>query len=198
MAMYKLNKADNISPKSLSGVSGVYTTNGSYFIALFNKFYFAEDKWRGNLILVTGDHYSQFFLDDSDGPGFYDFGTKTTIVSGGLQRKMFRGLYVGFSYMYAHYMTEYEDQNIPTSTTTLHGLELNLLHDTRNEVYYPTTGKKINLRWITNPEALGNELTANRIKSEYNQYFPMAEGRDVIGARFAGSFGLGNIIVEHQ
>lgn len=37
MMMYKINKADTISPKSLSGISGVYTTNKSYFIASFNK-----------------------------------------------------------------------------------------------------------------------------------------------------------------
>ncbi len=42
MMMYKLDKDDEISPKSISGLSAVYTTNGSYFIAFFNRFFFAK------------------------------------------------------------------------------------------------------------------------------------------------------------
>lgn len=43
MMMYKMDKTDTISPKSLSGVAAIYTTNKSYFICSFNKFHFKED-----------------------------------------------------------------------------------------------------------------------------------------------------------
>lgn len=49
MMMYKFDKTDTISPKSLSGLSAVYTTNKSYFIASFNKLYFKEDLWRAQV-----------------------------------------------------------------------------------------------------------------------------------------------------
>ena len=45
---------------------------------------------------------------------------------------------------------------------------------------------------------IGNDLVANKIKPEYNQYFPTRAGKDVIAARFSGSFGLGEIPFEQQ
>jgi hypothetical protein len=95
MMMYKVNKADTISPKSLSGISAVYTTNKSYFIASFNKWYFNEDKWRAQFIFVTGNQNAQFYVDDIDTPDFYDYGTKKTVVGMTLQRKLIKALYAG-------------------------------------------------------------------------------------------------------
>ena len=43
---YKVNKKDSISPVSSSGVFGMYTTNGTWFGALFQRFYLDEDRWR--------------------------------------------------------------------------------------------------------------------------------------------------------
>ncbi|KIQ14447.1 membrane protein [Flavobacterium sp. MEB061] len=198
MMMYKIDKTDTISPKSLSGLSGVYTTNKSYFISLFNKFYFKEDKWRAQLFFVTGDHNSQFYMDDLEAPDFYDYGTKTTIVNTSLQRKIIKSLYLGIGYSYAHYNTKYEDDVQPASITHTNGLQLITLYDTRNAVYYPTKGDKIRLRWITYPEWFGNDVNANKILTEYNKYFPMRSGTDVLAARFSGKFGLGNIAFEQQ
>src|SRR5271170_56669 len=55
MMMYKLHTKDTVSPKSLSGLSAIYTTNGSYFVAFFNKWYLAEDKWRVKFFAFTGN-----------------------------------------------------------------------------------------------------------------------------------------------
>ena len=198
MMMYKINKADTISPKSLSGISAVYSTNKSYFIASFNKWYFKEDTWRGQLFLATGNQNAQFYVDDIDVPDFYDYGTKATMVNFSLQRKVIKSLYVGLGYAYAHYDTKYEDDIEPSSVTHTNGLQLNMMYDTRDAVYYPTKGSKIKLRWLNYPEWFGNDVTANKILSEYNTYFPMRNGTDVLAARFAGKFGLGNIAFEQQ
>lgn len=48
LAMYNLNKKDTISPSSLSGGFGMYTSNKSWFIMQFNKLHFYEDKYRGD------------------------------------------------------------------------------------------------------------------------------------------------------
>lgn len=198
MMMFKLNKADTISPKSLSGISAVYTTNKSYFIASFNKWYFNEDKWRVQFFVATGNQNAQFFVDDIDVPDFYNYGTKTTMVNFSLQRKIVKSLYTGLGYAYAHYNTKYEDDVEPSSITHTNGLQLITLYDTRDAVYYPTKGKKIKLRWLNYPEWFGNDINANKILTEYNQYFPMRNGTDVLAARFSGKFGLGNIAFEQQ
>jgi len=198
MMMYKLNKADTISPKSLSGISAVYTTNKSYFIASFNKWYFKEDRWRGQLFLATGNQNAQYYVDDIDLPDFYNYRTKTTMFNFSLQRKVVKALYAGLGYAYAHYDTKYEDNIEPSSITHTNGLQFNLMYDTRDAVYYPTHGDKIKLRWLSYPTWLGNDVNANKILSEYNKYFPFRNGTDVLAARFSGKFGLGNIAFEQQ
>ncbi len=198
MMMYKINPADSISPKSLSGLSAVYTTNKSYFICLFNRFHFKEDNWRAQFFFLTGNHNSQFYLDDLDEPAFYDYGTKTTVVSFSFQRKIVKKFYGGLGYTFSHYDTTYQDNIQPSSITDTNGLQLIALHDSRDAVYYPTKGDKTRIRWITYPTWFGNDQNANKILSEYNKYFPMRKGTDVLAARFSGKFGLGDIAFEQQ
>lgn len=198
MAMYKLNPDDDISPKSLSGVAAAYTTNGSRFIGFFNRLYFAEDKWRITFFGGTGDHYSQFFMDHAEFPGFYEFGTETTIISAGVQRKITQGLYGGFTYTYANHLTTFEDDIRPESRTETHALEYSLALDLRDDVYYPNTGSLAKVRWKSFPDWIGNEVNADKILAEYNHYFSVRNQSDVVAARIAGNFGLGNIAFEQQ
>ncbi|HEY2583354.1 MAG TPA: BamA/TamA family outer membrane protein [Mucilaginibacter sp.] len=198
MMMYKLNVRDTVSPQSLSGLSAIYTTNGSYFVAIFNRWYVKEDKWRFKLFALTGNYTSQFFVDDVDEPDFFEYGTKTSIISIGGQHKIIRGFYGGISYTYAHYNTVYENNIAPTSITYTNGLALDLLKDTRDAVYYPTQGDKFKLSWTTYPEWFGNAVVVNRIALELNKYFPERNNNDVIAVRLFGKFGLGNIPFEQQ
>ncbi|MBP1839692.1 BamA/TamA family outer membrane protein [Formosa algae] len=198
MLMYKVNQKDTISPKSLSGMAGVYTTNGSYFISFFNKWYLKEDTWRGKFFLMTGDKNSQFYMTDNELPGFYDYGTDITVVSVGVQRKIIDHLYGGLTYTYAHYDTIYEDEIQPEDVTQTNAIEINSLYDTRNSVYYPTKGVKALLRYLSYPTWFGNDVKAEKVLSEYNTYFPMKNGKDVIAARFSGQFGLGDIAFQQQ
>lgn len=198
MMMYKVKESDTISPKSLSGISAIYTTNKSYVFAFFNRWYFNEDKWRAKFFFFNGNQNSQFFVDDIDQPEFYDYGTKVTIASFGGQRKIVGKFFAGLSYTYSHYNTVYEDDISPSSISHTNALVVNLLYDTRDAVYYPTQGYKIKLDWSTYPEFLDNELASNRISFQGNKYFPTRKGKDVIAARIFGKFGLGDVAFEQQ
>ncbi|AWK05576.1 hypothetical protein HYN56_15560 [Flavobacterium crocinum] len=198
MMMYKVNQSDSISPKSLSGMSAISTTNKSYVLAFFNKWYLDQDKWRLKLFFFNGNQNSQFYVDDTDQPDFYDYGTKTTILSIGGQRKIIGKFYGGLSYTFAHYNTTYEEDISPSSVSHSNALVVNLLYDTRDAVYYPTRGYKIKLDWSTYPSFLDNELASNRIAFQANTYFPTRNNKDVIAARFYGKFGLGNVAFEQQ
>ncbi|TNJ46416.1 BamA/TamA family outer membrane protein [Tamlana fucoidanivorans] len=198
MVMYKLDKNDSISAKSISGLSVVYTTNKSHIIAFFNKWYFKEDNWRGTFFAVTGSFNSQFFVNGFQISDFYDFATDATIVSAGIQRKIIKKLYGGLTYTYANYKTNFEDNIQPSTNTITNGIELNLLLDTRNAVYYPTSGAYTQLKFISYPEWFGNDVKANKISAEYNTYFSSRNNTDVIAARFSSKIGLGNIAFEQQ
>lgn len=197
MMMYKLDQNDDISPKSMSGVSAVYTTNGSYFVAFFNRFFFAENKWRAKFFAVKGDHISQFYDDDTEVPGFYEYATNTTVLSVGAQRRIVESLYGGLTYTYADYDTNYDNGN-PSTAVTTNAIEMNLLYDTRDAIYYPMNGHKAQLRWISYPEWFGNDMEANKILMEYNKYIPMKNGKDIIAARASAKVGLGDIAFEQQ
>ncbi|MCV9386292.1 BamA/TamA family outer membrane protein [Reichenbachiella ulvae] len=198
MAMYKLNKEDSISPKSLSGITGVYTSNNSYILGVFNKFYFSEDRWRSTVYVFNGDISSQFFLNDFSSVAFYDYTTNVLMASVGIQRRVIPGLYGGVTYIYAQYDTEYENNISPPTSTETSGLEINAQYDYRNDVYYPSSGRLIDAKWIHYSEWLGNEAQANRINAFYNTYFPIRDKKDVLAARFSGFFGLGSIPFEQQ
>jgi len=198
MIMYRIDQEDTVSPKSLSGLSAVYTTNESYFIAFFNQLYFKEDLWRAQLFAVHGNYNSQFYLQDLTSGAFYDYGTITTILSAGVRRKIKNKLYAGFTYTYSHYDTEYADDIQPESITSTNAIEVNGLYDDRNSVYYPTHGNKTQIRLISYPTWFGNDVKANRILTTHNKYFSMKNGRDVFAARFSGNFALGQIPFEQQ
>lgn len=198
MLMYKLDKNDNVSAKSLTGASIVYTTNESYIFAFFNKWYFKEDNWRGTFFAFSGNINSQFYVTDFQTSDFYEYGTKTTIISAGIQRKIINKLYGGVTYTFANYNTEFEDNVQPATSTQTNGIELNMLYDSRDEVYYPTSGINGQLKFISFPEWFANETQANKISVEYNTYFPARNNSDVIAARLSGKVGLGNIAFEQQ
>ncbi len=197
MAMYRLNPKDTISPKSLTGASAVYTTNKSFFVVGFGRWYFKEDTWRLQAYAGAGDRNSQFFMEDEMSAGFYDYATKMTFFNVGVKRKIGHKLYAGLSFAYTDYDTDYYGVTEPTSQAT-YALEPSLLSDTRDNVYYPTTGHVAKLRWQTFQKWIGNDVTANRVYAEYNKYWSTRENSDVIAARASATVGLGDIAFEQQ
>lgn len=51
---YKINLSDTISSQSKSLLIGTYSTNNTWFLIQPNKFYFLENKYRGSLVLGSG------------------------------------------------------------------------------------------------------------------------------------------------
>ncbi|MBD0831730.1 BamA/TamA family outer membrane protein [Aestuariibaculum sediminum] len=198
MANYRINAKDSISPKSISGFAGVYTTNNSYFVGFFNRWYFKEDTWRAALFAVVGDHISQFYMEDTDVSGFYDYDTNMTMISAAVKRQLTQSFYTGLTYTYTIYDTVYEDDVQEATKTTTNALELNMLYDSRDAVYYPTKGINTTVRFITYPEWIGNDQSANKVITNFNTYFATRNNTDVIAARFSGQFGLGDIPFEQQ
>lgn len=199
MAMYRINNNDTISPKSLSGILPMITSNGSNFFGFFNVLYLKEDNWRINFYGGTGDLCSQFFMEEPGSPGqFMDYLTNSTLISLGFKRKVIPSVYAGLSYTYAKYHTTYDDDVVDESYTETHALGVDVLWDTRDGAYYPTRGRKARINWNSYPGFLGNTVEANKIKISYNQYNSLRDGKDVFATRFSGIVGLGDIPFEQQ
>ncbi len=193
MAMYNLNKKDTISPSSLSGGFGMYTSNKSWFIMQFNKFYFKEDRYRAILVGGTGQFNSQFYLDLPIFQDFIGYGTAASFIMVEMQRMIIPHLYAGINYKHAKLYTELDFTDLINETVYLDGIGAIISYDLRDNVYYPMQGILGNLKYSTYPEFLGNAYASNKIKLDYNHFFKLKNEHDVIGARFFGGLGLGDL-----
>lgn len=198
LMMYKLNKKDTISPPSITGAIGLYSTEKTWFAMVFNKFYFNEDKWRATLFGGIGNINFQFFVDSPLSPGYIDYNTIINVFKIEMQRKIYKDLYAGINYSYLKTETTFEVGEGYKDIAYFNGVGAILSYDIRDDVYYPHKGLIINLNYISYPEFLDNKYISDKIELDYNQFFSMSNKRDVIGLRLYGGFGIGDLNFNQQ
>lgn len=198
MAMYSLNKKDTISPSSISGGLGMYTTNKSYFLFQFNKFFFAEDKYRAIIVGGKGDVNFQFFLDSPIDIGFIDFNTDATFFKAELQRRIIEDFYFGINYLNIKTVTVFDIGNGFEQVDKRQGMGTILSLDKRDNVYYPSNNFITNFNFNSFPESFGNDNASKKLTLDYNHYFGIDNERDIIAVRFYGGIGLGDLAFTQQ
>ncbi len=191
MVMYKLNKKDTISPASLSGVMGVYTTNKSWFTGAFSKLYLKEDTWRITAGFGFGNINAQF-LQSGPIEQFINYQTGADFAKAEVQRKIGQGLYLGLNYLYTKFDNEYAFEDPVEEEITLHGIGAVFLWDKRDDVYYPRIGHKLNFEYTTYPSFMNDEVS-NQMSLKYNKYFSKRNEQDVWVVRGYAGFGLGDV-----
>ena len=198
MAMYNLSKKDTISPSSISGGLGMYTTNKSYFLLQFNKFFFAEDKYRATLAAGKGDINFQFFLDLPIDAGYIDFNTEATFFKIELQRRVLEDFYFGINYVNIKTVTVFDISTGVETVDNRQGLGTVLSLDKRESVYYPRKNFITNFNFNSFPDSFGNENSSQKLTLDYNHYFGMKNERDIIAVRFYGGMGVGDLAFTQQ
>lgn len=196
MAMYKLNSRDTISPPSMSGIIGMYSTEKNWVAMGFQRLYLKEDTWRA--VIAGGSAYNgfQFFIDDiSSRPISYS--TSSGFLFTKLQRKIYKRLYGGLVYVFAKTNTSI-DSLAQSKETTFQSLGGIFSWDSRSNVYYPKNGFNTNLKWTNTAEFLGNDFVSNRIELDHNHFWEMKNKDDVFGFRIKGGFGIGDVAFEQQ
>lgn len=199
MCMYNLSKKDTISPSSISGLFGMYTTNDSWFTMAFNKFYLQEDNWRLTAVAGMGNINFQFLYDNPFKPLTIKYNTLAGFTLLEAQRKIYDQLYFGVNYSYVKFDTEF-DINLPIEnrqTVKLHGLGLVLSYDKRDDVYYPRTGTITNINFKSNPKFM-NDVESNKLELDFTKFFSMKNKKDVIAARAYVGLGLGELSFNQQ
>ena len=133
MAMFNPVKSDTISPSSVAGLFGMYTTNKTWFLNAFAKLYLDEDNWRITGAWGTGNYNFQFFMD-APVNSWIPYSTEMDIVYAQVQRRLYKRLYGGVSYVYLDFITTLEPLPDDPVHTTSHGLGLDLDLDHRTSV----------------------------------------------------------------
>ncbi|MBD78955.1 MAG: hypothetical protein CL840_08560 [Crocinitomicaceae bacterium] len=205
MGMFRFNKEDTISPKSIVGAMGIGTTTQTWGAVGFSMLYLNEDKWR---TMMFGGYFSfnyQFFWSPFPETGaFIKYNTGYTMLSGQLLRRITkvdnpRKLYGGVHGMYAEAKTTFSiiDTNIKTAPTQLNNVGLDFDYDSRNDVYYPDKGFFVESSWDWYADWLGNRNTFNKIHLSVNNYQRIHK-RIIQASRFHTSFGVGSVPFEGQ
>ena len=196
MMMFNPVKKDTVSPSSIVGGVGFYSTSKSWFAMGFGMFHFDRDNWRVTTAGGRGTIHFQFFRDFLSGI-WIPYQSEATFAILKLERRIHGEIYGGVSYVFADIVTSLE--NLPlTDTLTLHGVGLNLSVDHRENPYYPRRGYFSNAKFTGFPEWFGNESASRKLELDHNHYFPVRGDRDVVAARFFTAIGLGDISFNQQ
>jgi outer membrane protein assembly factor BamA len=196
LLMFNPSRKDTISPSSLLGGVGLWTTNKTWFLLGFGMFHLGEDRWRITTAGGTGAVNFQFYLD---GPIniWVPYQSEAVFLMLKVERRIYEQIYGGLSYVYADVVTSTE--NLPLADSlTIRGIGLSISMDRRSNPYYPRSGFYTNLKYNINPEFMGNENPSHRIELDHNHYLGLRQNRDVLAARFYAALGLGNISFSQQ
>ena len=196
MAMYTLNKTDTVSPQSVSGLIGIWTTNKSWFAIAFSQFYFKEDTWRvsgaGGLVSVN----FQTYVDLPIG-GFIDYNTAADFLFVQVQRKIVGKWFAGMHYNYFKFNTRFGGVPEPKFSYQ-NGLGVIITRDVRDNVYYPRSGSESEIDWTNFPYFMNDEGGINKAEISHNHFFSTREETDIIALRAYIGFGLGEKLPFEQ
>lgn len=197
MYMWNINKKDTISPQSLVGGLGMYSTNKTYFGMGFARLYLNEDKWRIQFGGGNGNVNFQVFIHEIVND-YVDYGTSFWFFKAQIERKIFKSLYGGIVIDYTGFDTIFDLPTNPEIENSFTGFGLILENDLRDNVYYPYGGSQASLEWNSYPIWLGNEDTSNKLTPTYNRYISFRDKKDVLATRIYGEFGLGEIAFNQE
>lgn len=203
--VYRVNPYDNVSPPSLTGLGGFYTSSGSRGAAFAQKLYLKEDRYR----ILLGAGYFQLYYDFYGiGPGAGKEGRKVSIAQEGevfggeILVRAFGRLYAGPFYRYFPTRTEPDGGlkdvliqiGIPDAQQALDvgSLGVHLQHDLRDNTFNPSEGDLFDLRAAFQEPSFGSDLTYQKYEVSYNYYLGLS-GPSVLAMRAAGCHADGDV-----
>ena len=198
MAMYRINSRDTISPASISGLMGMYTTNDTWFGMYFTRLFLNQDRWRITTAGGLGSINFQFYID-APGGGFIDYNTLADFFFIEAQRKVKGNLYMGLNYLYMKYDTSFgSDSVVNLGDVRLNGIGLVGSMDQRDNVYYARSGFLSEFKWTSFPGFLDNDFESNKIELTFNKYLQSRRQQDVIAVRIYTGIGIGKLSFQQQ
>lgn len=198
-AFYTLNPEDTVSPVSSTGVFGLYTFNGTFFLGAFQKFHLAEDRWR---VLIAGGLGSVNFQYWQDlpfvGGTFIGFNTEATFGAVRVERMVADHLYAGVSGVYATTRTAFDlpewiPDSLRSEEITMHNYGYQLSYDRRDHQYNPYEGYHLTFKHSIFPEWLNGGPAFHSFTIIYNHYFPIRSERHILATRFRGDISAGEV-----
>lgn len=195
-AFFKVNPNDTISPLSMAGAMLGYTTNESWYWALYTKLYLDNDNYR--FTLAYGDASINFQYYDAGYGGFIDFNSLHDLFIIEAQRRVYKRWYLGAKYFNQKILTSYdlEDGAEPEKQNMTH-LGLVVSHDSRDFIYNPHSGDYLNFKTGHYRDAWGSAFEFDKYEFDFTKFFGLSK-TEVIAARATALVATGDVPFEGQ
>ncbi len=194
--MFNPTEKDTISPSSLIGSVGLWSTNNTWFLMGFGVFFLNEDNWRLTTAGGLGVMHFQFYLDGLVG-SWIPYRSDSKFYMLRVERRIWDKLYGGVSYVYTDVISSTEAFPV-TDSVSNHGIGLNLSLDKRDNPHYPRKGYVSSVKYNTFPLFFGNDVKTQKVELDWNHYFPTRHNTDVFAARAYVGLGLGVLSFSQQ
>ena len=201
---YKVNKKDSISPVSSSGVFGMYTTNGTWFGALFQRFYLDEDRWRILASVGAGNINYQYYQEIPNfGGGFIGYNTKADFAALKVERKIVGKLYFGLMGIYSNSKLTYDlpdfiPPELLTSYFRMNSIGYSFNFDERDNQINPYKGYNIAFKNNFYRDWIGSDDKFESFDITYNHFIPIKSNKNIIATRFRAALASGNVPFQGQ
>jgi hypothetical protein len=182
-AVYTLARkpGEKPSPPTTLGAGGFYTSNGSWAGGAGAKLYLKEDRYRVMLAAALGDIRYDLFTDGPSGNGIpikQEFEGALGEFMVGLGKRWYAGLTASYGTTKVG-RQDSGDEPIPVPPeqldVTLFALGLKGERDSRDSVFYPTAGSRLQLIINHNDTAFGSDFTYTKTTVTYSDYIRLSE-----------------------
>lgn len=204
-AFYKISKKDNISPVSSSGIYAMYTTNGTWFGAIFQRLYINEDRWRILAAVGSGNINYQYFQEIPifGTGGFIGYNTQANFAMLKVERKIIGKLYFGLLGIYSNSKTvfdlpEFIPPSLLTNERSMNSFGYTLNYDKRDNQINPFSGYNITFRNNFYRDWIGSDDKFESYNFTYNHFVPIKSTRDIIATRFHAAIATGDVPFQGQ
>ena len=192
---FQFDTADTLSPLSMAGAMVGYTTNKSWYWAVYARVYFDNDNYRATI--AYGDASINFQYYEGAIGSFVNFNSvfDAFIVEG--SRRVYNRWYLGIKYVNLMQTTAYDLEGLTTTVTNMNNLGYIITHDTRDFIYNPNSGDLLNLRTGYYRDFLGSEYKFDNYEFDFTKFFSIDTSRVMVG-RFSAKIATGDVPFEGQ
>jgi len=205
MYFFKLNENDSISPPSLLSLYGIYTTNKSYIVAPFGRFFWDKDKNRASVGAGTLRINNDFNYNEQGNDLQLVYSEIRNFMTFEYSRQILNDFYLGLLYLgtktnYKFDQGTEEENDFTEEFFRQNGIEdnfvssigLNFSFDNRDYVYYPTKGLTFSVRPKLNADWLGSDN--DYVDTDYKfSYFNSIKKNQILAFNLSGGFAFGDV-----
>ena len=200
-AFYKVNANDTISPASSTALFGIYTAEKSWIAGAGQELFLKQDTWRIRAFVLKGNVYYQFFNGDANNNvGQYeDYSNEAVMIISQVQRKIWNRIYGGLYIEYNNTKTYFTAQDDSLDERKMNNIGYVLSQDSRDNVYFPTTGNFVNFKNQFYRDWIGSDNDFVRYQINYNHFFDLLQDqRHILIARINLNIATGDVPFQGQ